>query len=121
MQKRTAVCFDCHGIHDIVKIDDPVAGLRIQENLLVRCKVCHPDATTNFPTAWLSHYSPSPDKFPMVYYVDLFYKILIPAVLGGMGILVVMDFARLLYNKYFPKKTPAPPTLPPTPEEVHNG
>jgi hypothetical protein len=120
-ETNKAVCFDCHGIHDIVKINDPVAGIRIQENLLVRCKICHPDATTNFPTAWLSHYTPSPDKFPMVFYVDLFYKILIPAVLGGMAILVVMDFARMLYNKNFPRKAPPTPTPPPTAEEVHNG
>jgi hypothetical protein len=46
-----AVCYDCHGIHDIQRVDDPVSGIQIKENLLVRCKVCHPDATTNFPSA----------------------------------------------------------------------
>ena len=59
--------------------------------MLAACQKCHPDATVNFPDSWLSHYSPSPDKYPLVYYVNLFYKFLIPVVLGGMGVLVASD------------------------------
>ena len=86
------VCFDCHGIHDIKKTDDPVYGVTMKENLLVRCRTCHPDATDNFPTAWMNHYIPSPTEYPLVYYINLFYKFLIPTVLGGMGIFVLADF-----------------------------
>lgn len=88
------VCYDCHGIHDIKRVDDPQFGLHISENLLTRCQRCHPDATANFPTAWLSHYIPSREINPIVYYVNQFYKFFIPAVLGGMAILVVLDFAK---------------------------
>jgi Zn-finger protein len=94
------VCTDCHGIHDIVKVDDPKKGLSVRENLLARCQVCHPDATENFPEAWLSHYIPSPEKYPIVYYVNLFYKFLIPGVLVPMAVLVLMDFSRLIINRY---------------------
>jgi hypothetical protein len=90
------VCFDCHGIHDIKSINDPSEGLLIQENLLKRCQVCHPQATINFPKAWLSHYIPSPDNNSLVYYVNLFYKFFIPGTLGGMAILVVLDFSSRL-------------------------
>ncbi len=31
------VCYDCHGIHDIRRSDDPEYGLQIQDNLLVTC------------------------------------------------------------------------------------
>lgn len=93
------VCYDCHGIHDIKKADDPEKGLQVQENLLVRCQVCHPDATINFPDAWLSHYIPSADKAPLVYYVNLFYMILIPLVLGGMGLLVVLDLSKRIRDR----------------------
>jgi len=79
------VCTDCHGIHDIMKPDDPQAGIHFKNNLLVKCQQCHPDATTEtFTDSWLSHYEPSPQVFPIVYYVNLFYKFFIPAVLGGM-------------------------------------
>ena len=94
------VCTDCHGVHDIARADDPNKGLQTRENLLVRCQKCHPDATTNFPDSWMSHYIPSPDKYPIVYYVNLFYKFFIPAVLGPMALLVVMDFGRMMINRF---------------------
>ena len=37
----------------------------------------------------MSHYVASPTKFPLVYYVNLFYKIFIPTVIGGMLIFVI--------------------------------
>ncbi len=86
-----AVCYDCHGIHDIQSVSDPDGGLAFRENLLARCQVCHPDATVNFSDAWLSHYIPSAENTPAVYFVNLFYSIFIPGLLGGMGVLVLLD------------------------------
>ncbi len=94
------VCTDCHGVHDIAFADDPNKGLQTRENLLVRCQQCHPDATANFPDSWMSHYIPSPEKYPVVYYVNLFYKFFIPAVLAPMALLVVMDFGRMIINRF---------------------
>jgi predicted CXXCH cytochrome family protein len=105
------VCTDCHGVHDIANVNDPANGLAIRKNLLVRCQKCHPDATANFPDAWMSHYIPSPDKYPVVYYVNLFYKFFIPGVLGPMALLVLMDFGRATINRFKkpkPAKTEAP-------------
>lgn len=98
-QTNKPVCYDCHGVHDISNVNDPKTGLQMQENLLARCKVCHPDATSNFPSAWMSHYIPSPTHYPLVYYVNLFYKIFIPLVLGGMVALVGMDLGHMVYVK----------------------
>lgn len=92
------VCIDCHGVHGILSPDDPNSSV-FQENLLVTCQKCHPDATANFSTAWLGHYRPDPNKFPVVYFVELFYLIFIPVVLGGMAILVFMDIVRRLLNR----------------------
>ena len=89
------VCTDCHGFHDIVRPDDPNAGIALKKNLLVKCQQCHPDATTEtFTDSWLSHYEPSPAVFPIVYYVNLFYLLFIPAVLGGMLFFVLTDIYR---------------------------
>jgi hypothetical protein len=93
------VCTDCHGIHNIVKVDDPRAGVALRENLLTKCQRCHPDATTNFSSAWMSHYIPSPQKYPIVFYVNLFYKFFIPAVLGGMALFVLTDIYRRIANR----------------------
>ena len=100
-----AVCVDCHGVHDIVSAKDPVKGLQVRQNILIKCQQCHPNATANFSSAWLSHYIPSQDKYPLVYFVDLFYKFFIPGVLGGMAILVVLDVATTA-RKRFKRPTP---------------
>jgi len=94
------VCTDCHGVHDIVSVHDPDAGISLQDNLLIKCQQCHPDATTDsFTTAWMSHYEPSPEAWPLVYYVNLFYKFLIPTVLGGMVVFIFSDIYRRMANR----------------------
>ncbi|MCP4138828.1 MAG: hypothetical protein GY755_00800 [Chloroflexi bacterium] len=93
------VCYDCHGIHDITSPEDPEHGLAIKENLLVTCQRCHPGAESNLTDSWMSHYIPDADHYPIVYFVDLFYKILIPVVLGGMLLFVISDFIRRQIEK----------------------
>jgi len=93
------VCIDCHGFHDIKKASDPQKGLQVRANLLAKCKSCHPDASANFSEAWLSHYTPDREKYPVVYYVNLFYQIVIPTVIGGMIVFVAGDTGRRFLNK----------------------
>ncbi len=88
-QLNEAVCYDCHGIHNIKAPDDPQAG--IKQNLLETCQQCHPDATANFPASWTSHYKPSLQHNTLVYLIELFYSIVIPVTLGFFGFLVVVD------------------------------
>ena len=84
------VCIDCHGVHQIGAADDPTSTV-FQENLLGTCQRCHPDATSNFPAAWLSHYPPTPGGLTLVSAVRLFYRILIPLVIGVMVLYIVTD------------------------------
>jgi len=93
------VCFDCHGIHDIKSPDDPEHGIALKENLLITCQRCHPGADASFPDSWMSHYIPDAEHYPAVYYIDLFYKFLIPVVLGGMLVFVISDMVRRMINK----------------------
>ncbi|NOY54928.1 MAG: hypothetical protein GXP34_02980 [Actinobacteria bacterium] len=84
------VCVSCHGVHDIMPPSDPESTV-FKANLLTTCRRCHPDADTNFPTAWMSHYTATPHEWPIVYYARLFYRILIPTVIGGMLLYVIID------------------------------
>jgi nitrate/TMAO reductase-like tetraheme cytochrome c subunit len=94
------VCYDCHGIHDIKRVDDPESGIAIKQNLLVKCQRCHGDGIpAGFTDAWLSHYTPSPQVYPLVYFVNFFYLVFIPIVLGGMVIFVVSDIARRIIDR----------------------
>jgi hypothetical protein len=89
------VCTDCHGVHDIMRPDDPQAGIAFKKNLLVKCQQCHPDATEDsFTSAWMSHYIASPEKYPLVYYINLFYWILVPGTVGALAIFIGSDLFR---------------------------
>ncbi|UCC88531.1 MAG: cytochrome c3 family protein [Anaerolineales bacterium] len=96
---RQAVCFDCHGVHDIKWTDDPESGIAIKENLLPVCRQCHPDAAANFPDAWMHHYEPSPEKTWQVYYTEIFFTILTTSVVTALIGHMVLDFARLVVKK----------------------
>ncbi len=85
-----AVCYDCHGVHDIAAVDDANSRV-IKENLLETCQQCHPDATSDFADAWVGHYEPTFDSQPLLYSVNLFYNILIPGVLAGFAALIGVD------------------------------
>jgi hypothetical protein len=92
-QRVVALCVDCHGIHDIAKATGENAAM-FRSNLVKTCRKCHPDASDNFPSAWLSHYEPSLTRAPFVYLVKLFYKLLIPFIVGGLLLQVGLHLRR---------------------------
>lgn len=90
-----AVCYDCHGVHNITPADDEKSQV-VRENLVTTCQKCHPDATSDFPDSWVGHFPPTVDSHPLLFGVDWFYKILIPMTLGGFILLVGTDVFRLI-------------------------
>jgi len=72
----------------------------VKENLLRTCRRCHPDADTNFPDSWVGHFPPTRNRFPLVYYVNLFYRILIPVTIGGMVLFVFIDAGGRLVRRF---------------------
>ncbi len=93
-----AVCFDCHGIHNIRRPDDPLSTV-YPTNLQHTCQQCHPDANIKFPQAWLSHYTPTWQDTPILYAVNLFYRIMIPLIIGGFLAYIALDAARRMILK----------------------
>jgi len=94
-----AVCYDCHGIHDIRPTDDPEAQV-IKENLVKICRKCHPDATANFPTAWTRHYRASREQYTLVWAVQWFYRLLIPGVIGFFVAFIALDVGRRTRDRW---------------------
>jgi hypothetical protein len=90
ISSNKAVCFDCHGVHNIRAVDDPLSSV-YPDNLQETCQQCHQEASIRFPKAWLSHYTPSWQKTPALFAVDLAYKGLIPLTLGGFIIYIGLD------------------------------
>ena len=95
---KEAVCSDCHGVHDIQKVSSSNSPV-IKANLVDTCRKCHPEATANFPSAWLSHYEPSISKAPLVFFAKWFYWLLIPFIVVGLSIHVLLDLWRALKNR----------------------
>ena len=94
-----AVCYDCHGIHDIRPTDDPEAQV-IKENLVKTCRKCHPDATANFPTSWTRHYRASPERYTLVWAVEWFYRLLIPSLIGFFVAFIALDAGRRTWDRW---------------------
>lgn len=97
-QPVVALCTDCHGVHDITKVEDPSSRV-VQANLVKTCRKCHPDATESFPAAWLSHYEPSLSRAPLVYGVKLFYAFLIPFMIAGLILQIALHLWRVVVNR----------------------
>lgn len=92
---NSAVCSDCHGIHNILKTDDPASQVN-PANLLATCQKCHPQASKNFTGAWTGHYQVSLARTPFVFYTEAFYSSFTPFVLWISALYVVLQIIRLL-------------------------
>ena len=93
-----AVCTDCHGVHDIQKSTDP-SSHTIRANLVQTCQKCHKDASQNFPDSWLSHYEPTAQKASLVWMVQVFYKLMIPFMVGGLVLQIALHLWRVVVNR----------------------
>ena len=93
-----AVCSDCHGVHDIksFKSEDPA---QVRKDVMAACQKCHPNASTNFPDAWLGHYELSLEKTPLPWLVRAFYWVMIPFMLIGLTLHIVVDLWRVARNR----------------------
>jgi len=101
VETNKAVCYDCHGVHNIRPPDDPDAG--IKSNLLQVCRQCHPDAQEDFSDAWTSHFRPSLENNQLVFLVNLFYQIAIPGTVAFFGFLVLTDIYRRVRTRLKPR------------------
>lgn len=88
-----AVCYDCHGVHNIKAVDDQGVS-SIRANLVTTCRQCHPDASLDFSAAWLGHYPATMDTHPVFFVAKQLYTVLTPIILGIVALLIVSDLFR---------------------------
>jgi predicted CXXCH cytochrome family protein len=89
----SAVCTDCHGIHDIKPASDPTSNIHAT-NLLVTCQKCHPGAGPNWVDAWVGHNEISLQRTPWLYNVQAFYAYFVPLVLWLCVLYVLLQLLR---------------------------
>ncbi len=100
-ETNKAVCYDCHGVHNIMPVNSQSSQV-IKDNLLVTCQKCHPDANASFSDSWTSHFEPSLEHNTLIYLVNLFYQILIPGVLAFFLVFIASD----LFRRYVLRRSP---------------
>lgn len=75
-----AKCYDCHGIHDILRVTDPKSHLS-RDNVVETCGKCHPGSHKQF-AGYLTHATHhDPEKYPYLFYAFWFMTILLVSVL----------------------------------------
>jgi predicted CXXCH cytochrome family protein len=67
-REDVAACYDCHGHHGIVEIDDEASRLS-PENRVETCKQCHPAANVNFANYIVHADHSDREAYPGLYYV----------------------------------------------------
>ncbi|HET7009539.1 MAG TPA: cytochrome c3 family protein [Anaerolineales bacterium] len=95
---QSAVCTDCHGIHDIRRTGDPRSRVN-PANLLTTCQQCHPEAGPNWTGAWTGHNRVSLERTPFVFYTQAFYSQLVPFVLVLSAIYVGLQILRATVDR----------------------
>jgi predicted CXXCH cytochrome family protein len=94
----SAVCADCHGVHDIRSTKDPASKVN-PANLLSTCQKCHPGAGPNWTGAWTGHNQISLKRTPFLYYVEQFYSSFAPFVLWACIIYVILQIIRATVDR----------------------
>lgn len=97
-ENLVVTCVDCHGVHDIASPAAlPEGALKAQVRQV--CSDCHEGAATDFPAAWLSHYPPSLGHAPLVFLVDVFYKVFIPFMVIGLLLHIGLHLYRVAAHR----------------------
>jgi predicted CXXCH cytochrome family protein len=90
---ESAVCTDCHGVHNIRKASDPASTVN-PANLLATCQKCHPTAGPNWTGTWTGHNRVSLERTPFIFYTQEFYDVFVRLVLIASLVYVGLQILR---------------------------
>ena len=83
--QKSAKCSDCHGAHDVRKVDDPDSHVGYNR-VVETCQECHPDANRRF-TGYLTHATHhDKQKYPVLYFTFWAMTFLLIGVFSFFGI-----------------------------------
>lgn len=88
-----AACYDCHGVHNILPPDNPESKVSTV-NLQRTCQECHPDASANFPAAWLGHKQVSIQDTPGLFALKSLLAVFVSTIVFFFAVYIVLDLGR---------------------------
>jgi predicted CXXCH cytochrome family protein len=92
---KTAKCYDCHGAHDILPVNDPRSRLS-RTNIVATCSKCHTGSHRQF-AGYLTHATHhDPKKYPFLFYTFWGMTALLAGTLVISGAHTVMWLPRSL-------------------------
>ena len=94
----SAICTDCHGVHNIRSAKDPKSSVN-PKNLLTTCQKCHPGTNQNFVQVWTGHNPITLAKTPFLYYTNEFYNTFIPLLFWLMIIYIMLQIIHQFINR----------------------
>jgi cytochrome b subunit of formate dehydrogenase len=68
---ETAKCYDCHGSHQIARLEDPASMMHV-DNRLETCQTCHEDASEGFITFHPHGNMHDREKYPEMWFASTF-------------------------------------------------
>ncbi len=96
---RAARCSDCHGAHDIRRVEDAESRLALPHNRVTTCQQCHENADASF--AQFHAHADFRDRrnYPVLWAVWMYFIIVMSCAFGFFGLHSVLWFLRSLYNR----------------------
>ena len=95
---RAARCSDCHGAHNIRRINDPDSPLNAA-NKLATCQKCHQGAGLKFASFAPHADFRNSDRYPILHYVYLYFVIIMSASFGFFGLHCLLWLARSVIER----------------------
>lgn len=102
---RGARCSDCHGAHDILRVDDPASRLS-PGNRVDTCRKCHPKATAGFAEFRAHADFRDGERYPLLHAVWMYFVIVMSFAFGFFGLHSVLWLMRSIIERI--KHGPAP-------------
>src|SRR5262249_15993842 len=82
---RAPRCSDCHGPHDIRRVNDTDSPLNAR-NKLTTCQKCHKGADAKFASFAPHADFRNSDRYPLLHYIFLYFVIMMTASFGFFGL-----------------------------------
>jgi cytochrome b subunit of formate dehydrogenase len=95
---RGARCSDCHGAHDVRRIDDPVSRMHA-DNRVMSCGACHENATASFVKFEAHADHRDAKRYPVLYGVWIYFVIVMSSAFGFFGLHSVLWFFRSMIER----------------------
>ena len=108
---RGARCSDCHGAHDIRRLDDPASSLS-DRNRVETCRKCHPKANARFAQFEAHADFRDARRYPILHAVWLYFVIVMSSAFGFFGLHSLLWLGRSIIERVrhgpHPKRPRAP-------------